>query len=204
MKKRIILILFIVLIFSIVLLFIFLPKKENHKKNTNSKKTKVETKVDKFDKKEDKKDELEFETIEVKEDINKDDNNNTEKKDENVITNQQPEEPVYVAPVVEQPQTQVVQPEPIPISQPEPQSQPVVQQNNIWDELGITEYEYYHSPMWSWARVDFKIEDYGTFEATHQACIDAGYNTKDYFSFSCSNINSYSGDYLGDMLEVTY
>ena len=32
---------------------------------------------------------------------------------------------------------------------------------NAWDELGITENEYYNSPAWSWARVDFAIEKYG-------------------------------------------
>lgn len=195
MKKWIIAIMVIVLIFSTIMLCVFLPKKNNNKNNKKTNEPKVETKVNKSNENKNKKDELESKTIEVKDDINMDDKN-----DENVTTNQQQEEPVYVAPVLEQPQTQEVQPEPIHTSQPEP----IVQQSGPWDELGITEYEYYHSPMWSWARVDFKIEDYGTFEATHQACIDAGYNTKDYFSFTCSNINSYSGDYLGDMLIVKY
>ena len=58
--------------------------------------------------------------------------------------------------------------------------------------------------MWSWARVDYKIEDYGSFDATHQACINAGNQMEDIISFSCTNINSYSGDYLGDMLRVKY
>ena len=204
MKKWIISILVVVLIFSTILLCAFLPKKNNNKKNKKTNEPKVETKVNKSNK---KKNELESETAEVKDDINKDDNNNNandENKDENVTTNQQLEEPVYVVPAVEQPQTQVVQPEPVQVSQPETQHQPVVQQNNIWDELGITEYEYYHSPMWTWARVDFKIEDYGTFEATRQACIDAGNNTENAFSYSCIDINSYSGDYLGQMLDVKY
>ena len=34
------------------------------------------------------------------------------------------------------------------------------------------------------------------------ACIDAGYQLEDIISFSCTNINSYSGAYLGDMLRV--
>lgn len=33
-----------------------------------------------------------------------------------------------------------------------------------WEELGISEYDYYNSPMWSWARVDYSIKDYGSFE----------------------------------------
>ena len=80
----------------------------------------------------------------------------------------------------------------------------VIKEQTEWDKLGISEYDYYHKPMWSWARVDYKIEDYGSFEQTHQACIDAGNNMDDIISFSCTNINSYSGAYLGDMLKVKY
>mgnify|MGYP001087124032 FL=1 len=73
-----------------------------------------------------------------------------------------------------------------------------------WEKLGISEYDYYHKPMWSWARVDYKVEDYGSLEKAHQACIDDGNKIEDSISFSCTNINSYSGDYLGDMLKVKY
>lgn len=97
------------------------------------------------------------------------------------------------------------------IKQEEPKKEVVQEQPHVepkvqteWEKLGISEYDYYHSPMWSWARVDYRIEDYGTFEQTHQACIDAGNSLEDIISFSCSNINSYSGAYLGDMLKVKY
>ncbi|MBR3523946.1 MAG: hypothetical protein IKN87_04645 [Bacilli bacterium] len=208
MKKWLISFFVLVLIFSTILLFVFLPKKNNNKKNKKTNEPKVETKVNKSNK---KKNEQESKTVEVKDDINKDDNSNNandENKDENLTTNQQQEEPVSVAPVVEQPQTQVVQPEPVQVSQPE--QQPVVLEPQTapepkpWDNLGITEYEYYHSPMWSWARVDYAIETYGSFAATHQACIDAGERLEDITSYACTNINSYSGDYLGDMLRVKY
>ena len=81
-------------------------------------------------------------------------------------------------------------------------SEPVKKEKTIWDDLGISEYDYYNSPMWSWARVDYSVKDYGTYDATHQACIDAGNKLDDVISFSCTNINSYSGAYLGDMLKV--
>lgn len=99
----------------------------------------------------------------------------------------------------EQTNTQTKTQEPkkeVPKEQPKPETE--------WEKLGISEYDYYHKPMWSWARVDYSIEDYKTFEQTHQACIDAGNNMEDIISFSCSNINSYSGAYLGDMLKVKY
>ena len=80
-----------------------------------------------------------------------------------------------------------------------------VEKENPWDDLGITEYEYYNKPMWSWARVDYSIKDYVTQELTQKACIDAGNNMlENILSFSCTSINSYSGDYLGEMLRVKY
>ena len=82
-------------------------------------------------------------------------------------------------------------------------NQPVIDKpKTAWEELGISEYDYYNKPMWSWARVDYKFEEYGSFDKTHQACIDDGNKLDDIISFACTNINSFSGDYLGDMLRV--
>lgn len=71
---------------------------------------------------------------------------------------------------------------------------------NAWDELGITENEYYNSAAWSWARVDFAIEKYGSQEKCLNACIEYGESTG--MGYSCSTINSYSGRYLGEMLKL--
>lgn len=80
-----------------------------------------------------------------------------------------------------------------------------VEKQSPWDDLGITEYDYYNKPMWSWARVDYPIKEYGTQELTQEACINAGNNMLDeILSFSCTSINSYSGDYLGEMLRAKY
>ena len=46
----------------------------------------------------------------------------------------------------------------------EPKKEPT---SNAWDELGISEYDYYNKPMWNWARIDFSIKDYKTYENTH-------------------------------------
>ena len=57
--------------------------------------------------------------------------------------------------------------------------------------------------MWSWARIDFSINDYKTYEKTREACIARG---EEYFKeglgYSCTSINSYSGDYLGEMIKT--
>ena len=78
-----------------------------------------------------------------------------------------------------------------------------VKEMTIWEELGITKSDYYNKPMWSWARVDFSIKDYKTYEKTREACIAKG---EEYFEqglgYSCTSINSYSGDYLGEMIKT--
>jgi len=78
-----------------------------------------------------------------------------------------------------------------------------VKSKTAWEELGISEYDYYHKPMWSWGRVDFSIETYKTYEKTREACITKG---EEYFEqglgYSCTSINSYSGDYLGEMIKT--
>lgn len=80
-----------------------------------------------------------------------------------------------------------------------------VEKQTPWNELGITEYDYYNKPMWSWARVDYSIKEYKTQELAQQKCIEDGNNMLDeILNFSCTTINSYSGDYLGEMLRVKY
>lgn len=78
-----------------------------------------------------------------------------------------------------------------------------VKEITAWEELGITEHDYYNKPMWNWARIDFSIKDYKTYENTREACITKG---EEYFKeglgYSCTGINSYSGDYLGEMLKT--
>jgi len=83
-----------------------------------------------------------------------------------------------------------------------------VHEQTEWEKLGISEYDYYNSPMWNWARVDYKVSDYGSYELAHQNCINAGLNKQEtdenLISFSCTQINSYSGNTLGDMLRLKY
>ena len=78
-----------------------------------------------------------------------------------------------------------------------------VKELTAWEELGVTEYDYYNKPMWNWARIDFSIKDYKTYEKTREACITKG---EEYFKqglgYSCTSINSYSGDYLGEMIKT--
>ncbi len=77
----------------------------------------------------------------------------------------------------------------------------------VWDELGITEYEYYHSPMISWQKVthtDFNScyvagEDATSFKVNEQT----GEWYQDYTDYWCYEVKSYSGDFIGVMLSLS-
>lgn len=69
-----------------------------------------------------------------------------------------------------------------------------------WDDLGISEYDYYNKPAHSWAEIDFSVKNYGTQELTLKACQDYGnsYIAEHSGGYWCNSVNSYSGDYLGE------
>lgn len=69
-----------------------------------------------------------------------------------------------------------------------------------WEELGMSEDDYYNKPAWSWAKVDFAIEKYGSQENCFNACIK--YGEESGMGFSCSTVNSTSGRYLGEMIKL--
>lgn len=76
----------------------------------------------------------------------------------------------------------------------EPTTPPVVKKE-IWDELGITKDEYYHSPM---------IKDQKVTHKTRALCEARGYEimeTED-IQFGCTEVVSYSGDTIGYMLTI--
>lgn len=129
--------------------------------------------------------------LENKEDTNKSDN---KKKEESIkSSDNKKENTVNNAPIVENKKEQAVKEE----------KQEEVKKVTAWEELGITEYDYYNKPMWNWARIDFSIKDYKTYEKTREACTTKG---EEYFKeglgYSCTSINSYSGDYLGEMIKI--
>ena len=69
-----------------------------------------------------------------------------------------------------------------------------------WDELGISEYDYYNKPAHSWAEVDFSVKNYGSQESTLKACQEYGnsYIAEHSGGYWCNSVNSYSGAYLGE------
>lgn len=118
---------------------------------------------------------------------------------EKVVENnkQVKENPIQTQPVVEIPKQNNVQKNDV-----ETQNENV-KKDTPWDSLGITEYEFYNSPAHSWAELDFKISDYGSREATLNACKEYGnkYIAENSGGYFCDSVNSYSGDYLGEDID---
>ena len=152
----------------------------------------------------DKNDEVEHEVVQNnKEEENK--SNNKEQKDESInnsvdtkkdtVTNTVPKVEDKKEPTIKEEKKEEVIVDDVVVEE--------VKEITAWKELGITEFDYYNKPMWSWARIDFSIKDYKTYEKTREACITKG---EEYFKqglgYSCTSINSYSGDYLGEMIKT--
>lgn len=76
-------------------------------------------------------------------------------------------------------------------------------EETTWEKLGISEDDYYNKPMWNWAKIDFNVNDYGSQEATEEACQKKGWELyEEGYAFSCTNVLSYSGKYLGEYLKT--
>lgn len=83
------------------------------------------------------------------------------------------------------------------------QTQP--KQNTPWEDLGISENDYYNKPMWgSWANITYKIENYSSRSETELACQTESQRLFDEEkkASSCTPMNSYSGRYLGEYLKI--
>lgn len=96
----------------------------------------------------------------------------------------------------EQPKQNVTKTETPKVEQPKVENKP-------WEELGISENDYYNKPMWNWMTVEFDVNTYGSQSAAESACRDSG-NKKaeaEGLGFSCTNVLSYSGKYLGEHIK---
>lgn len=162
-------------------------KVEDKSESTGKVNNKEEKEIDKNPDTEKIKEEISTETTEKKENkINNDNSNNVVEKQTQNNINQN------ITPVIDNQEQNT-----------EVKSNESINKNNPWDSLGITEYDYYNKPAHSWAEVNFKISDYGSREATLNACKEYGdeYIAKHGGGYNCDGVNSYSGDYLGEYID---
>lgn len=80
------------------------------------------------------------------------------------------------------------------------------QSPTVWEQLGISEYDYYNSPMLSWQKVTHS--DFDSCRASGEDAIkvkinqETGESYQDYTNYWCYDVNSYSGRNLGVMLDL--
>lgn len=81
---------------------------------------------------------------------------------------------------------------------------------SAWEELGMSEYDYYNKPVFTWATITHSVKDYSN---PLEACQKDGEKSKEKalsensgvgVMYSCHHLYSHSGNYLGEMLEVEY
>lgn len=78
---------------------------------------------------------------------------------------------------------------------------PTPVQKTPWEELGISEYDYYNKPIYGDDDITFSVKIYGSKEATEEACRKESMRLiEEGVISSCRTVNSYSGNYLGEKL----
>ena len=175
MKKKIIILILLIFSVSCVLVFNY-AKTKNIKESTPIKIEKVEednTNNDTVIEKTSTNDESDKEVVkeEPKIEIRQ------EEKKQETTTSSTPQKKQETPKKVEQQSVQQTTQQPAQVVE---QEKP--KQQTEWEKYGMSEYDYYHKPMWNWARVDYP---------THEACIEAGEALGyEILSYSCLNINS--------------
>lgn len=200
MKK--IVIIFIVILLSLSGMFgiykFYNSKKIDNKTTENIIKKIDEKKIEKDKASETKDDNQEVKDSPKNEEGKKEnnENNKTESKTESNKTENNNHVVQSNTKSEEQPKQNVTITETPKVEQPKVEKKP-------WEELGISENDYYNKPMWNWMTVEFDVNTYGSQSAAESACRDSG-NKKaeeEGLGFSCTNVLSYSGKYLGEHIK---
>lgn len=91
------------------------------------------------------------------------------------------------------------------VNKSEPKKEKQNDSKEVWDKLGISEYEYYNTPQWEWQTLSFELNGSGTNSCNSNTecrnkCIEFGeeYITQHEGGYRCSEVLSYSGKYLGE------
>ena len=191
MKKKVIIITFtIVIILTAILIIGFNIKKNNKKNEVENVKVEVKKgeKVEepKEEKKESDKNEPNNENRNESIQDNQSDVNSNNNSNSNVHQNDMEVNSVVDSnvPVNNEQSAPPVNNEPVSNSGP-------------WDAFGMSEYDYYNKPMYSWERVDF---------SSMNDCINYGENYEPYKNglelYNCRYVTSASGNTLGVMFDT--
>lgn len=77
----------------------------------------------------------------------------------------------------------------------------VVVKKEPWESAGVTEYEWYNNPVYSWMRVDYPVSSCGSVSKCESLCMSDAEELSYTENVSCIQVHTYSGNYLGEMLK---
>lgn len=77
----------------------------------------------------------------------------------------------------------------------------IVIKKQPWEEAGVSEYDWYHKPVHSWMRVDYKVSNCGSISKCEALCMKNAEELAYTENISCIQVYTYSGSYLGEMLK---
>lgn len=82
-----------------------------------------------------------------------------------------------------------------------PEEHNVVIDKKPWDKAGVSEYDWYHKPVHSWMRVDYSVHTCGSVSSCEAQCMNDAEELSYTENVSCIQVYTYSGSYLGEMLQ---
>ncbi len=77
----------------------------------------------------------------------------------------------------------------------------IVIKKQPWEELGVSEYDWYHKPVHYWMRVDYNVSSCSSVSNCESLCIKDAEELAYTENVSCIQVYTYSGSYLGEMLK---
>lgn len=74
----------------------------------------------------------------------------------------------------------------------------------VWEELGMSEYDYYNKPIWNWATITHSNLDSCIADGEKAKQEELNKGSGKAVLYNCYHLYSHSGKYLGEMLEIEY
>ncbi len=82
-----------------------------------------------------------------------------------------------------------------------PTENEVIVKKKPWEEAGVSEYDWYHKPVYSWMRVDYPVSSCGSVSNCEAQCMKDAEELAFTENVSCIQVHTFSGSYLGEMLK---
>ena len=64
-----------------------------------------------------------------------------------------------------------------------------------WEEAGVSEYDWYHKPVYNWMRVDYPVSNCGSVSSCESQCMKDAEELAFTENVSCIQVHTFSGSY---------